>query len=277
MKKLEKKQIPQFAALCVLSAGLLGYFVVRLITPSPAAAGTRPLTPPKAAAPVAGIKPAGDKTVGDKKAEAAPDSTPLGADTGAPPPTPGMHDPFVVGYVDPKTLPATPATLVLPGKTGKQIASLQGIAPVSALPLGFQSLPVPTAAAVSKLPAAPKLPSAPTVEAPPAPPTWSVTGVLQGDGGQVAILRSGEARRIVHAGDFADSVYRVAQVSRTEVVLRHGTAVYHLPIGAVKPAPAKMTLGTTLAMPAAGASAPPDKASAAWQQMLLLDHSSPAP
>ena len=41
MKKLEKKQIPQFAALCILSAGVFGYFVIRIVTPSPAAAGTR--------------------------------------------------------------------------------------------------------------------------------------------------------------------------------------------------------------------------------------------
>ena len=42
MNKLDKKQIPQFAALCVLSAGVFGYFVVKIVTPSPAAAGTRP-------------------------------------------------------------------------------------------------------------------------------------------------------------------------------------------------------------------------------------------
>ena len=42
MNKLDKKQIPQFAALCVLSAGVFGYFVMKIVTPSPAAAGTRP-------------------------------------------------------------------------------------------------------------------------------------------------------------------------------------------------------------------------------------------
>ena len=58
-----------------------------------------------------------------------------------------------------------------------------------------------------------------------------MTGVLQNDVEKVAILRNGEARRIVHAGDFVDSVYRVINVTRTGVVLRHSQAVYTLKLG----------------------------------------------
>ena len=47
MKKLDKKQLPQFAALCILSAGVFGYFVLRLVTPTPAAAGNRPVRRPR--------------------------------------------------------------------------------------------------------------------------------------------------------------------------------------------------------------------------------------
>ena len=59
MKKLDKKQIPQFAALCVLSAGVFGYFVVKIVTPSPAAAGTRPQSGRRSAsqATPAGLRP----------------------------------------------------------------------------------------------------------------------------------------------------------------------------------------------------------------------------
>ena len=70
-----------------------------------------------------------------------------------------------------------------------------------------------------------------------AAPSWSVTGVLQGASEKVAILRSGSARRIVHSGDFVDSVYRVIEVTRTSVVLRHGPALYRLTLGGLKAAP----------------------------------------
>lgn len=282
MKKLEKKQIPQFAALCVLSAGLFGYFVLRLISPSPAAAGTR--SPQLQPAPAKAAAPSVDKNIRDKKADAALNTTPVvtdtGTDTGAPPPSPGMHDPFVVGYVDPKTLPAKPGAPALPNKPAVQVASIHGVAPV--LPLGLQGFPVQPlpssasssqSAAVVRLPTAPKLPPPP-----PAAPTWSVTGVLEGDQGQIAVLRNGEARRIVRSGDFVDSIYRVVNVTRTMVVLRHGTAVYKLPLGGAKTVTAKAPLAAPAAvLPTASptadaASAPASQTDpASWQQMMLLN------
>ena len=251
MKKLEKKQIPQFAALCLLSAGLFGYFVVRLVTPSPAAAGTRPVSAPAKPAPAGAGKPS--SVTPGKNAALTPD-IPANGDE-APVPTPGMHDPFVIGYVDPKTLPASSSAPALPtpGKPNTKMASLPAPGPafpsapaLQAAPLSLKGFPVQPLPPPSGLPAAPTTITASAAAAPNdlipktfAPPAWSVTGVLQSDGGQVAILRSGAARRIVHTGDFVDSVYRVVDVTRSAVVLRHGTAFYHLPLGIVKEATAK--------------------------------------
>jgi len=237
MNKLDKKQVPQFAALCVLSAGVFGYFVLKIVTPSPAAAGTRPHPAPAVAQAAPAASPATAKATATATA-AAPAVD--GAD--APAPTPGMRDPFVVGSVDsgaaasatPAAAPAAkPFALPRPAKAAPQVASIREVSPAPvgapALPFGLRSLP-PMGAAPG-LPTAPEK-AAPRQEAPPAAPAWTVTGVLQSAGGQVAVLRSGEARRIVRNGDAVDGVYRVVAVTRSAVVLRHGKTFYHLALGA---------------------------------------------
>ncbi len=247
MNKLEKKQIPQFAALCVLSAGLFGYFVVKIVTPSPAAAGTR--RPPVAAAsqavPTASPSPA-------KGTGAGPDAAP--AEDEAPVPTPGMRDPFVAGLLPGGSAPATasaalPAAPVKPSAPPKpakaaavRVASIHEVGPAApafpaapALPLGLKGFPPLRAAPASVTAhAAPARPAAPAA---PAPPAWTVTGVLQNETEQVAVLRNGEARRIVRTGDFVDSAYQVVTVTRSAVVLRHGKTLYHLTLGASKAVP----------------------------------------
>ena len=245
MKKLDKKQIPQFAALCVLSAGVFGYFVVKIVTPSPAAAGNRP-HPTAEAAPAA---PA-PSPVAAKKADAGLEAAPAAGEDEAPAPTPGMRDPFVVGYVDPKTQPSPPAAPALPaaavkptppaklGQAGMQVASIRETSPAA---VGVPAFPSDLKA-LAPLPAAPKLPVTPVKTAAPA---WTVTGVLQNETGQVAILRNGEARRIVRTGDFVSSAYRVVAVTRSAVVLRHGKTFFHLTLGDAKtaaPTPAKAAL-----------------------------------
>ena len=277
MKKLDKKQIPQFAALCVLTAGLAGYMVMHLVAPSRVSAQTRP-----AAAPVTvGAKP------GDAKPSDAKPSDPKTADTNtadaagtvnAPPPSPTMHDPFAVGYVDPKTVPAAAAPIVpalpkLP-PASKQTADTHGLGamPVTfpgapALPTPLSSFPARPAGPMPGLPTGPIVPALPTA---PAAPLWTVTGVLQGATGDVAILRSGEARRIVHSGDFVDGTYRVTGVTRTSVTLRHGTVFYHLPLGGVKTAPAAVAPGAVPAAPSAVPAMPPVPY-AAPQQAAVID------
>lgn len=253
MKKLDKKQVPQFAALCVVTAGVFGYSVLRMVTPGSAAAGTRPrsaavVTPAAQAAPtILAAKGAAVTSPPDATATAADPDT---DDSAVPPPTQGMHDPFVVGYVDPKTAPApapaappvpptlpapTPSKLALP-KMGQRIAGLPP-APVSAsfaLPLPLNRFPVRSREAILQAP-----PPAPALPMAPAAPAWTVTGVLQSDQEQVAILRSGEARRIVRTGDAVDSVYRVVDVTRSAVTLRHGATFYQLILGAAKPVPTR--------------------------------------
>ena len=271
MNKLDKKQIPQFAALCVLSAGVFGYFVVKIVTPSPAAAGTRPHPAAGASQAAPSASPASAKAAATDKAVSG--TAPAGDESEAPAPTPGMRDPFVVGYVDPgtqpaaaavatATVPATPgrvaASLTKPAKAaGRQTASIQEVGPAvvpaaPALPFGLKRLP--TLGAAPALSAAPKQEKYTKAAAPEAPaaPTWTVTGVLQNEAGQVAVLRSGEARRIVRTGDAVDSVYRVVAVTRSAVVLRHGKTFYRLTLGGAKtgaPVPAKTVF---LPVPALG-------------------------
>ena len=243
MKNLDKKQIPQFAALCVISAGVFGYFVVKIATPSPAAAGTRP-HPAAEASLATPITPATAKKTGDEPDTAPASSEGDAPEANAPAPTPGMRDPFVVGYVEPKTQSVPPTGPALPAAPGKSTASLtppvKAAAPQVAsiheagpAPLGLPGLPFGLKS-LSPLPAVP-VPVAPKPTALEAP-AWTVTGVLQNETGQVAVLRSGEARRIVRTGDFVDSVYQVVAVTRTAVVLRHDKTFYHLILGAAKPA-----------------------------------------
>lgn len=244
MKKLDKKQIPQFAALCILSAGTFGFFVMRLVTPTPAAAGTRPHPVQEAAKP----HPA-DGVSAATKAGAAGTASPIDA-AQVSPPTAGMRDPFVVGYVDPKMLPAgAPAAAPAPPAPAPpapakgahtQTASIEigpasvSAPPVPSLPLGLKSFSSSAPAPAAGLPSGPSAPALPEA---PAAPAWTVTGVLQNDTQHVAILRNGEARRIVRSGDFVDSQYRVVEVTRSSVTLRHGAVVYHLLLGGVPPAP----------------------------------------
>ncbi len=269
MQKLDKKQIPQFVGLCVLSTGTFGYFGLRMMTPSPASAATRPALKPSepAAASVDRSASAPAGTVADAAADPA-------ADTAAPPPTPGMRDPFTVGYTDPKLTPAAPAVppafaapphgpapaagpLMADAQIHEQVSALLP-APVSGLTMpGFPAAPpLPPAA-----PALPPQKVMPLPAPPPASPKWSVTGLLQGeDGAGVAILRDGDSRRIVHVGDFVDNVFRVTRVTRSAVVLRHGATFYTLPLGTKSEAPTAPPVSTAPATPAPATPAATDPA-----------------
>lgn len=240
MKKLDKKQIPQFIALCVLAAGVAGYLVMHLVAaPARVSASTLPAAAPSAAPAVdAAAKPGAAKP-----AEAAAD--PAGDTIGAPPPSSSMHDPFVVGYVDPGTaaVPAPrPAAAKMPSAPAlpKQPGQMAAAGRIGVMPVSFPAAPA-LPAPLGGFPGRPAgLPSAPPASAfsdAPAAPLWTVTGVLQGTGGKVAILRSGDVRRIVRSGDFVDSTFRVTRVTRTTVFLRHGAASYELALGGTKATP----------------------------------------
>ncbi len=245
MKKLDKKQIPQFVALCVLSSGVFGYFVIRMVTPSEASASTavRQSTPVAAGPTTKAVTPVPTtvNTAAGAPLIVASAVTPTVAGDPAPAvlqPLAGMRDPFVVGYVEPKIAPPVapviaPPKLIASPNPQMARATLPGLSafpapPAPDLPNGLTGFSVrPTQMA----------PSLPRVLAPPTPaPAWTVTGVLQANAEKVAILRNGEARRIVRSGDFVDSTYQVADVTRSYVVLRHGSATYRLMLGGGKPA-----------------------------------------
>ena len=258
--KLDKKQLPQFIALGVLTVGVSGYTVFHFVSAGPVSAGTRPAAAPVSTR-IAGAPGLAAKPGAPKLPAAAPAGT---ADTGdAPPPSPAMHDPFAVGYVDPGTLPAAALAAAAPKPLpGKQVAALPALTP---LPIGLPAAPPLPGGSFSGvpmkspgLPMAPFAPALPAAPALPDPPKWTVTGVLMGEGGEVAILRNGETRRIVRAGDFVDSVYKVTGVSRTAVQLRHGALVYRIVLGGVKPTPGAAPLSVPMAAPpSVPASAPP--------------------
>ena len=258
MKQLDKKQLPQIIALGVLTAGAGTYAAVHFAAPGPASAQTHP-----AATALLGsiAKPGDPKTADLKPADpkagmAAPAGTIAASDTGnAPPPAPGMRDPFAVGYVDPGTKPGAPALpALIPGKQVAAVGKLNPV-PVNPSPLfGFPAAPpLPSTSRGQSLPGLPIGPSAPMLPsspaAAPAPPAWTVTGVLAGADGKVAILRSGEARRIVRSGDFVDSTYRVTAVSRTAVTLRHGPLVYQIKLGGTQAAPSIMPVSLPVSQP----------------------------
>ena len=284
MQKLDKKQMPQFVGLCVLSTGVFGYFGLRMMTPSPAAAATRPALKPAAASEAAAVIPAS----GGAAVQAAPGtaSTPAGAEAAAPPPTPGMRDPFLIGYHDPKAAPAAPPAFTPPPSpggpvpaAGPQVASAQihEVAPMEVAPAPVSGLSMPGFAAAPPAPPLPSgvsaLPAQKIAPPPPAPPKWTVTGLLQGeDGGGMAVLRDGESRCIVHVGDFVDGLFRVTAVTRSSVVLRHGAAFYTLSLGtkaeekapapvpstapAIVPAPVSMPAPPAPALPRQSRSVP---------------------
>ena len=266
MQKLDKKQMPQFVGLCVLSTGVFGYFGLRMVTPSPAAAATRPALKPAAASEAAAVVPAS----GGAAVQAAPGtaSTPAGAEAAVPPPTPGMRDPFLVGYHDPKAAPAAPPAFTPPSPGGPvpaagpqaAFAQIHEAASAEVAPAPVSGLTVPGFAPVPPAPPLPSgvsaLPPQKIAPPPPAPPKWTVTGLLQGeDSGGMAVLRDGESRCIVHVGDFVDGLFRVTAVTRSSVVLRHGAAFYTLSLGTKAeekaPAPVPATAPAIVPAPAA--------------------------
>jgi len=261
MKPLDKKQLPQIIALGVLTAGAGTYAAVHFAAPGPASAQTHPAaaaTP----APSAAAKP-GDPKPGDPKPGTAPPAGTLAAtNTGdAPSPAPGMRDPFAVGYVDSASQPGAVSGAHAPAlpalMPGKQVAAVGKLSPMPISPSPLFGLPpappLPGSSHGQTLPGLPASPSAlmlpASITAAPAPPAWTVTGVLAGEGGKVAILRSGEARRIVRSGDFVDSTYRVAAVSRTAVILKHGALVYQIKLGGTKAAPTVLPVSLPLSQP----------------------------
>ena len=238
MKPLDKKQIPQVIVLAVVAVAFFAYFALKLILPTPAAAKTGPGVT-LAATPT----PAAGTPVVPVPAVAAD------AALTAPPPGPGMRDPFVPAILDAATQPPAPAPAA-------RTVSTKG--PSETHPFSVAPLPIPSVQALPFPPAVSAGPAngrknraaglAPLAVAPP-PPAWVVTGVLQSGPVHIAILRDGEARRFVKQGDFVDGEYKVVLVTRQTVILGHGAIRFVLPLGGAKPASAKSGIAVPSAPP----------------------------
>jgi hypothetical protein len=239
-KKLDKKQVPQVIGLGAASAGLFGYFIVKMIVPTASAATAAPTAKP-AMATTATPAAATATTPGTPVASAPAGSAAPAAD--APAPTPGMRNPFVplIGT----TVDATVAPTVIPAAmpaTPKpvRVATANTSRASFAVPAGLGPLPSMSPGGLTPMPVAAPAGS---------PVAWTVTGIISNGSQSVAIMRNGDERAYVHPGDFVDSQFRVIDVTAQSVVLRSGTQRYILPLGAppsppVNPASSTAPLAT---------------------------------
>ena len=234
-QKIDKKQMPQVIGLGVVSCGMFGYFAYKMMAPTVSAAPppTAGQVRPVAAASARPIRRGAGGDVGTRPA--MPD---------APPPTPGCmtRSSRRSATTRPRCGPAATPAWVHRLRASWGPNELAPYPPRPAAPAagggGEEAVP---AAAAGRLHGECIRPGQPPAGQPapmPVAPSWTVTGV-SGDGGQVAILRSGEVRQFAHRGDIVGGDFRVVDVTRDSVVLRHGSARYTLLLGGDKPADAK--------------------------------------
>jgi hypothetical protein len=208
--KLEKKQIPLFVGLCVVTAGTLGYAGYSLMggaAPKPAEAGT---TTDAAAAPA---------PVLDPQAQAAA--------AGLPPLEPfARADPFrpafasvLTGGPPPPSRPAKPEPPAVRVAERVAPAALPPVPDFSSMPW---SQPAPVAVRATASPQPVIRPAARMVEPPSAPPVrpaLTLTGIIEGEN-PVAILRLSDAQRqVVQEKDRVAGDYVVDEIASNEVVL----------------------------------------------------------
>jgi hypothetical protein len=234
-QKLDKKQLPQVIGLGVASCGLFGYFAVKMIAPTASAA-----PPPKtAASATAGTAASGSATTSaTSSASSAPDanSAPV---PDAPPPTLAMRDPFVPqenSDPDPAApiMPAVANVPTLPN-AAPAVSATGTASDVPPANLG----PLPSSLAAPNSPGTLASQPAPIAALPPVAPAWTLTGILESGKSQVAILRNGDARAYVQPGEMVDANFRVVDVTRSFVELRHGSQTYTLILGGPKTPPAQ--------------------------------------
>lgn len=234
MKPLAKNQVPQVIVLGLLCAAFFSYFIFKMVVPTPAAAGVRAASP-TTVAKVANPAQTNPSQPGPAQANLAPNSSQQAniasatgdpsASVAAPPPTPGMHDPFAP-EISAQAQVSQPAPSVRTASLKTSDLSAIHVPSVPSLPaMGVREMPTNL----------PDLAQSATAEQP-AVPNWTVTGVVASGSEHMAILRSGDARRFVRQGDVVDGDFRVASVSRDSVVLQHGKTRITLLLGGVQPA-----------------------------------------
>ncbi|BDI33001.1 hypothetical protein CCAX7_50520 [Capsulimonas corticalis] len=251
MNKIEKKQLPQLIALIALSVGVFGFFIYRMIAPTPAAAQS-----PKVAK--SALSEAAKKVA--DAAAAASEIPP------APAPTALMRDPFQPAIADAEALAAYEKTQAPPVTTTPPAAPRASSRASFESAPGLTPMPVPHVAplpSMGALPFSAGASGAPALSAAPAAPvTWTVTGVMGGDSG-VAILRDGDKRRIVREGDLLEGGLHVNHISRGAVQLERDGQTYRLPLGGPKDLAAPRTPNADTAATPSSAAAPAGGAPAA--------------
>ncbi len=216
--QFDKRQLVPAAAMGVASVGLFGYFVLKMTAPPPLQAAPQGA---KAGAQVA-------STDISRPAPGAPNSAAPGAQGATPTdplmgaPTGAIRDPFAPAIIDNSNLPA-------PVKVASSKTSFDRLPGVPGGLPSMGSVPPMGLAPGSRLPGLG--PSQPET------PQWTVTGVISTSSepnNRVAILRNGDVRRFVRMGDMVDGTFRLADVTRTGVVLTRGSERFRLPLGGGK-------------------------------------------
>jgi len=208
--KLDKKQVPLFVGLCVVTLVMLGYAAFSVLGGSrtqPAAAET---TPAVAANPTL------------EAPEAAKPALPTLAPTFRP-------DPFKpVLTAEMAARPSAPA-VIQPRPVKVAVRETMPLLPPPALDPAPWTPPAPPAV-VQKAPAVKVTPAAPTVNTAvaPAKPSFTLTGILEGEN-RVAILRlSDTQRQVVQEKDHVGDQYVVDEITPNAVVLVSGTERWRL-------------------------------------------------
>jgi hypothetical protein len=224
VKKLNSKQTPQVIILGLLAAGMFGFFIYRMVTPSKAAANIQSVVVSR-----------------PTHAAAVPATVVAYA---APPPSLAMRDPFIPGITDPAAMAAYQTT-ILAARAPLHPAARTVSATWNVMPATHAN-PLPNAYPTfggnihAGLTAAPIGLPAGGLDS----PQWTVTGVVSSGGGEVAILRDGDNRRMVRRGEMVDGQFRVVTVEQNKVILAKGKDRFSLPIGGEqKVAPAVPTPG----------------------------------
>jgi len=214
----DKKQLPQVIGLGLLSAGMFGYFSVKILTP-----------PPPEAAAAATVNTATVKDI----PVMSPAEIEVASLTNGTAPSPVMHDPFTP--LPTPSSPPVPALNPLP-KPAAFDDTLGHLNPLQPMPSDGEIRPL---SGLSPAPFA----------APPVIPTtkWVVTGVIVGPGSrpELAVLRDGDARRIVALGSMVDDQFRLVGISREGATLRAEGHNIQLKLGGDEPADNGISTGSS--------------------------------
>jgi hypothetical protein len=204
----DKKQLPQVIGLGVASAGLLGFFAFKMITPPPSQA---------AATQTSTVGGSGAAAANASASDSDSDAPDVAALIGAAAPTDDMRDPFASLTALPAPTPIGPAK---PGSGG--ISGLPGLNQVT-------PLPIPGAA------------GGPTLWA-----VTGVVCSDKDPGESLAIFRSGDERRYVRLGSMVDDNTRLIGIDRGGVTVARGSDHIRLALGVAPTPPPQPTVPGSL-------------------------------